>query len=432
MAVSMMSSQPNVIFNLKAHLPRSVDAESLFYRCKSSKNIVGYICRENAVNEKLNSNAYIDDACAVLDVNKKNIMSYMNNRPGSTGAFNGDKYLKEDDLEQYKKKLSSTDSIVWSAIVSFTPEISSAFCKNKHDAKELINTNLKNLFKDTPYDIDNIDWFGSYHTNTDNAHIHLVFFEKEKTKISLTTKKLSYNNQYKLPIDSVKNFTAGINRNFDPYKFPQHILRDEVRHNFNLYCNSPSMLLNFASKHLQEIKAKGDFQYAKLNSQDKKTVDNIVKSFIQNDKDSKEKYDSYHNFLLNYQAHSIKMFKNNNYKTIPKNVSSFYDNRMNEFNNRLGNTFLKILKNYDQLLSTEQQSAQLKKNNAVSKYPKKQTFAMTGALVLAAKTKKIRAIAAAQMLKTLLAESNHIIKIDLDAFYKTLREKESNTPTAEV
>ena len=174
----MECKSPNIIFNIEAHLPGSNSEKNSFYRCKNKRNIVNYSNRENAVNSSIETrSSEVDQICADLNVSAGSIASYVNNRPGSTGSFNTEKMLDEKDLLAYQEKLKSTQSIVWSAVLSFTPEIAAAFCKNKDDAQNLLNENLPILFKDTKFDISNIDWFGSYHRNTDNPHVHFVMFE---------------------------------------------------------------------------------------------------------------------------------------------------------------------------------------------------------------------------------------------------------------
>ena len=421
----MECKSPNIIFNIEAHLPGSNSEKNSFYRCKNKRNIVNYSNRENAVNSSIETrSSEVDQICADLNVSAGSIASYVNNRPGSTGSFNTEKMLDEKDLLAYQEKLKSTQSIVWSAVLSFTPEIAAAFCKNKDDAQNLLNENLPILFKDTKFDISNIDWFGSYHRNTDNPHVHFVMFEK--LPLVLKDGKKCYNDKYKLPIDNIRNFTANMNRSFDPFKFPVYNLRDEIRTEFNLYCKQPVMLLNYTSDKLKEIKDKGIFQYAKLNEQEQDLIRCFVDGFIDLNLSAKKKFDEYTSFLLNFQAHSLKMYKDNHYKTVPKNISSFYDNRINEFYSRLGNTLLYSLKHYDDLQKKKDNLAN-KQNDEKAKKQIGKNFASKGALVVAARAQRLKVMAAKEIMIDLINVSRQFIEIDLEAFYDELNKKENES-----
>lgn len=401
----MISKLPNIIFNLEAHLPWSSSEKNTFYRCGEKRNIVNYINRENAVNEANTSTSSVADVCADLNIKESSISDYMAHRPGSTGSFNQDGMLDKDALFDYEEKLRKTGSIIWSSVISFTPEIAATYCKNKEEAQNLIKSHLGKLFDKTDYNIENIDWFGAYHVNTDNPHIHLCFFEKKPLK--LKNNQACYNDRFKLPIDNIKNFTADINRSFDPYKFPVYNLRDEIRKEFNLYCKNPVMLLNFTSEKMSEIKKNGHFQYERLNADEKTYVRTFVDEFINLSPAVKKKFVEYSNFLLNFQAHSIKMYKDNNYSTIPKNITSYYDNRMNDFYKRLGNSLLAVLKNYDTL--QKDNKANLQKDKRLRKFSSKP------ALVIAARAQRLKRLAAKKMIDTLMETTTQYIAASLTA-----------------
>ena len=59
------------------------------------------------------------------------------------------------------------------------------------DALELVKSVLPKFFKALKLKEDNIIWFGRLHTNTDNRHIHISFFEKEPMIMMLKRKLLN-------------------------------------------------------------------------------------------------------------------------------------------------------------------------------------------------------------------------------------------------
>ena len=130
--------------------------------------------------------------------------------------------------------------------------------------------------------------------------------------------------------------------------------------------------------------------------------------------------------MLNFQAHSLKMYKDNHYKTVPKNISSFYDNRINEFYSRLGNTLLYSLKHYDDLQKKKDNLAN-KQNDEKAKKQIGKNFASKGALVVAARAQRLKVMAAKEIMIDLINVSRQFIEIDLEAFYDELNKKENES-----
>lgn len=132
---------------------------------------------------------YYDDPekCETAVSNENSIemedaFNYYDYRLGSSGGFsrNG-RVKKHSDIEKSYKKYQP--EILYRCVFSFTDEFALENDIKSNDKMQLLfrksmNRNLKAM----GFDPDNIEWFGFYHTNTAHPHVHIAFFEKDKTK----------------------------------------------------------------------------------------------------------------------------------------------------------------------------------------------------------------------------------------------------------
>ena len=344
-----MSNSPSVIFNCGYCHPDTPSEKNDFYRCKNSNfNIINYVDRDGA-SDKLSDKDIAQIKAFVENTNAtgKSIVGYANQRQGSTGVFSKD---ASDTPQVLQEKLQNTKSIIWHSVLSFTPEISNIFCQSKEDAEKIIRANLPSLFKknpteNAPLDYENIDWFAAYHTNTDNRHIHLVFWEKEPTFLDANGNK-SFRKTGRIDtshFDALKIKTLDY---FSKHEMDYFSLRDEIRHDVSSVLKTEKNTFNDLLRRGSSILADGHYQYARLNASQRKVIDRFVQLIVLNHPETADKYKGYKQELLDSQAYFLKLCADNNIKKIPHNIKNFYSSREGELHNRLGNELLKHLKNY--------------------------------------------------------------------------------------
>ena len=190
----MAQNSPNIIFNVKAFLPDDPSPANDFIRCRSSFDAFDYFNRKNATDRMdVNTEKLLRDYFEITGKGG-DIVGYGNNRQGSAGAFSSDKFLTQEELNEYRKKLSSTKSVVWSSVLSFTPMMAAQFCQDKIQAQRILNENVAALCKNSNLEMQNLEWLAFLHQNTEHPHIHFVFWEKQPTRLNSQGKRHRFQN----------------------------------------------------------------------------------------------------------------------------------------------------------------------------------------------------------------------------------------------
>lgn len=104
-------------------------------------------------------------------------LDYANNNEKSAGVFGKDGTLTSAQKKELRRALKTTDSVIWDMVVSFEEVFGKSHLKNSDDARELLNSLLNRFFKKAGLNPQNMTWFAGLHTNTDNRHIHVSFWE---------------------------------------------------------------------------------------------------------------------------------------------------------------------------------------------------------------------------------------------------------------
>lgn len=104
-------------------------------------------------------------------------MDYADNKEKSLGVFGKDGMLSVSQKKELLKCLKTTDSVIWDMVVSFEEEYGKNHLKDTADARELLGALLNRFFKKAGLNPQNMTWFAGLHTNTDNKHIHVSFWE---------------------------------------------------------------------------------------------------------------------------------------------------------------------------------------------------------------------------------------------------------------
>lgn len=328
---------------MQAFLPTDNSTEANFFRCKGERNYVNYIDRINAQDVPDDIKTAYNN---MVDITGKHpdasYIDYANNRHGSTGLFNLDGFMSKSKIEQAQKELAKSDSILWVGVISFTPEMASKICDNKTEAQALISNHFPKLIEGSHLDIDNLNVMGAYHTNTDNPHIHLIFHEKNPTHINKDG-SLAHSRKLVLPKKNFDNFKYAIAQETLQKNYGFSSLRNPIKESLRVNIANDKFHLSNLVALSKDIIKEGHFQYARLSSDNKRTVDGLVQYALKNSPDTLTLYETYRKNVLKTQTDFFKIAKENNLKPSVK-AKNFYSNRMNDLNERLGNTVLKVIK----------------------------------------------------------------------------------------
>lgn len=104
-------------------------------------------------------------------------------------TFTNAGFLKSDkDREKYRKQISKAFSkkgnLFWDAVISLESfeEADDCGLNSGEDWNIVVNKAINKFFKNVGLDSKNMLWWGDYHINTNNPHIHLTFLEKKQTR----------------------------------------------------------------------------------------------------------------------------------------------------------------------------------------------------------------------------------------------------------
>ena len=339
-----MTDSPQIIFNcqfIEYHAPGKQSEEERFYRCRNGEeSIIDYIDRDGASDKLSEEDAKrVQCFAEISPTEERSILGYAQNRQGSTGLFSKN---PANDRAAIEKKLRKTKSNIWHAVLSFSSEIGKNYCKNKKDAQEILEKNLPFFFKKSHLNYDNIYWTGAFHNNTDNHHIHIVFWEEAPQYIDAKGNR-KFTKKGVFDQSCFSDLKAHILQSFSGKKHEYFSMRDEIRSvAINSFRSNAALFSAFLTDGAS-IVAEGKYQYARLSTEQKKMVDGYVQAVIRNTPQLKLQYDTYLDHLEGTQAEIFRLYKANN-TTPPPSAASFFATRRQECDTRLANAFLKQLK----------------------------------------------------------------------------------------
>lgn len=257
---------PNVTFMLEYFLPH--------YKDKKMQDKRQYYS-SNKYNDYIK---YV--STGIGDLKNIDFVEYANNKTKSSGIFNKDGKMKRNQIADVRKQLRETESIIWSAVISFEENFGLKWCNAFDQAQNILQSELPKFFKKAGLKIDNMEWFAGLHENTDNRHIHLVFFEKEPIRIKNNKRCFSIG---KLSGNAIAEFKANIELCATDYKAREILTRKNILKGFEEDLNGISSLklkhklLDLANHFPQD----GTMFYASENMQFlKNKVDNITDYII--------------------------------------------------------------------------------------------------------------------------------------------------------
>lgn len=221
---------------------------------------------------------------------------------------------------------------------------------------------LPKYFKRAGLNPDNIEWFAGLHENTDNRHIHLVFFEKEPQRIKGKTKSFS---RGFISDNAMDFFKANLELSATDFKAREIRLRTNLTKSFNEVLQGVSglkmkyMLLGLANQFPKD----GHLFYSSENMQNLKSqVDNITNYIIKHNSNIQFYKDDFDSLIKEKDELVNSYCTRNGYD---KPTQSVGDKMMTDlYNRRLGNMVIESAKD---LKTKEVERLKLNAKNKVEK-----------------------------------------------------------------
>lgn len=435
----MAKNVPDILCNIKAHQYYSAPPsrskchsnqdyeikmdrynKSQFYRCKNpTYDVVSYVTRPDAVN-----NIETSQIENVLDIEQKSnyqntdIFEYTNARPGSTGAFNKDGDVSNSEI---KEKLRETKSNIWSGVLSFTESYGNLYCNNKKQAQEIMNHSLNKLFNSQGLNPDNVEYFCALHTNTDNPHIHFLYWEKEPLRL-MSNGTRAYS-KFMVPKKALNDFiysvaehnkNLNISNNSNQYFSYRDIVRDAFKANKIEDTNLQRWL-----KLDEALGKRNTRQYARLTKEQRTIISQFVDEFVKSTPELKDNWNNYEKGVMK-KFNEIKQAHADLKIPLSKAAKTFYKSRMEELYNRCGNEVLKSLNLIVDMHKNNE--AKLKeKLDSKNKTRKNKTFQK--AVKGSAQNKRLLKDLLSALMKEQTDIINKNINTALKEFYSELEEK---------
>ncbi len=276
----------------------------------------------------------------IQDLKNIDYVEYANNRTKSSGIFNQNGKLNREQIATLRKDLRATKSPIWSGVVSFEEKFGMTWCNNHEQAEHILQSELPKFFKRAGLKPENMEWFAGLHENTDNRHIHLIFFEKGPIRKNLKTggKMFSIGKLSNIAIDE---FKANMELCATDYKAREIKIRTGLTKSFKEEINDisklklRSMLLTLAN----ELPAIGETYYNANNMNTlRPQVDEISKYIISHNPKIKEYKNDFDDIVKEKDEVAFNYCKRNGY---PNPTESVGDKMMKDIYRRLGNEVIK-------------------------------------------------------------------------------------------
>ena len=340
-------SVPNVVYKQEFFLPHYNDEKMQdkrnYYSSNKYSDYLKYI------------------ATGIQDLQKLDFVEYSNNNSKSSGIFNQNGKMTSKEIADVRKSLRDTQSVIWSGVITFEEQFGLKWCNNFEQAYNLVKSELPKYFKRAGLNPNNIEWFAGLHENTDNRHIHLIFFEKEPLRIKGKKKIFSIG---KVSTKAMDFFKANLELAATDFRAREIRVRTNLTKSFNEEINDvsglkiKSMLLGLANQFPES----GHLYYNSENMQNLKSqVDNITTYIIKHNPNIQLYKDDFDELVKEKDELANSYCKRNGYN---KPTESVGDKMMNDVYRRLGNI---VIESARELKLKENERQKLNAKNLVEK-----------------------------------------------------------------
>lgn len=310
---------------------------------------------------------YIDKGIDAGRGADRDYMEYMGNPDKSTGVFNADGILSGSQRKELRNQLRGAKGNIWDLVISLDGDLGKDRLCSYKQAYSLVTDVLPKLFRRMNFSKDNVIWYAGLHTNTDNRHVHISFFEKEPTFYNQARKEYRYR-KGRISPEYINLLKADVEEHLFSDKEETRLRRkkalEEIK-DMSVCFDDPKFQL-FLQKEvrtlMEEIPMKGKHSYASLPESVQKHADSISFSFLINSANGQE--------LLNHLSRMRAKEKQYVKKYNVKSTEYKSDRILKDVYRRIGNDVIgKIIaiRNESMKELEEIRSARLKRKKELSR-----------------------------------------------------------------
>ncbi len=219
------------------------------------------------------------------ELDREIFMNYLDSRPKSHGLFKG----KDDPivLDRAAKEVANHSGTVWMHIVSLRRDDAERMGFNTLEAwRELVRRHISDIAVAQKISPQNIRWYAAFHNKETNPHVHIVVYSTDPKEGYLSNTGIEKirsafaNDIYR---DELQNLYQEQTQVRDKLRREaENVMQNLVSELQNSNCSSSQLELLIPKLYFQLQKSKGKKVYGYLQSNVKKTVDEIVAELAKN------------------------------------------------------------------------------------------------------------------------------------------------------
>ncbi|MDD4623791.1 MAG: relaxase MobL [Bacilli bacterium] len=296
------------------------------------------------------------DPSQISDEDLLHSINYQEEKATYAWDNNGDvNILEELKIEQTLNRSGK----LWDMFISFDHQfVKEVNLLNKADYYKLTKNVIPKFLLSANFNLSNVKWYSTLHLNTDNPHIHILFYEiKEVTKMGIIPQK-HFSNLKKY----INSYLVNNNEFYKSKAIDIKEIREIVTKN---KLNTPDKKILFSGSYRKQLNQKllslysklrdtGRLQYNSIGMKEhKKEIDQIVE-YILSHYSLRYKYERYYFRLQDFNKINEKMYG--------KSQKNYVENQLNNLYERIGNDILKGYKIYNSNSFIETEREFLKNN----------------------------------------------------------------------
>ena len=232
-----------------------------------------------------------------VEVLRSGMADYINDRRGSNGLFTDEGEVI--NMAAIMKEVDEHPGNVWCHIFSLTREDAERLGYNRAEEwMNLLRSHRNDIAREMGIDPANLRWYASFHQHPTHPHVHMMVWSTNPTEAYLS----------KRGIENIKRFMAQdiFRQDMMSVYREQTVVRDELKDTFHAQMeslmstawsmNDKNLLVYMFQQLRKELRQhKGKKVYGYLNSETKKTVNEIVK-MIAETPEIAELYDKWYEY----------------------------------------------------------------------------------------------------------------------------------------
>ncbi|MBN0919399.1 hypothetical protein [[Mycoplasma] gypis] len=316
-----------------------------------SGKFIDYITRENAVLVQSKNENLVNKINEHKNLSSKTIWWNQQTKRNKSPKFSGLCKLFSNqinvDISEAKKQMEKiTDKQhIWEMVISAGELALNNNFVDTRQYQNLVNSGMQKLLKSNGINFESIKGFWAIHANTNQPHLHLAFWEEEKTFDNGTSFRKKGNFDKETMKKFREYFYENISNNDEYLKLnddkanvwkQKNIVKQSLIN--ALQNNKSKIIIDTQSKLIwKELKGKKDISYQRQSDEIKKMTSDIFLALSSTNEKLKEDFSDYIKFGNELE---IKPRDSNNIKTLKQDA---VDKEADEFERAIGNTILKAI-----------------------------------------------------------------------------------------